>query len=196
MIDLITMSEMARQANVPETSARRYVEQFNEFFIIQKAGARKLFASSGVPLLRSIAEAFKRGKDRDDIAQLLHKAEATTIDAAPQYSMPDMATSTIAPSPLAESLAQSLAVLPKLLEQKNDIDNLQTHLTQIRQALHEEQTLRKTLEKELHALRERVIQLEAHMETLLPEEQKHITTAQPQTIDDRHQVFEKFSLEL
>ncbi len=195
MTDLITLSQMARQAGIPETSTRRYVEQFQDYFLVRKAGARKLFLTSDIAKLQFISNAFKHGKNRDEIMHKLHEDAMSTTIEAEAHHVSGSASSAAAPTALAESLTQSLAVLPKLLEQKNEIDDLRKNLTLVREALQHEKNRRIELEETIASLYDRVSALESQNEEQTPAED--VTDITPtQNSDDRQFNVERFFLEL
>lgn len=65
------LTTLARQAAVPEASARRYAEAFAAFFRSRKVGKVKLYPPESVALLQAISDAYGQGQRTPEVKELL-----------------------------------------------------------------------------------------------------------------------------
>ena len=65
------LTTLARQAEVPEASARRYAETFSPYFRSRKVGKARLYDPACTPLLRVISETYAQGSRTPEVEEVL-----------------------------------------------------------------------------------------------------------------------------
>lgn len=65
------LTTLARQAEVPEASARRYAETFSPYFRSRKVGKVRLYDPACMPLLRVISETYAQGSRTPEVEEVL-----------------------------------------------------------------------------------------------------------------------------
>ncbi len=74
-----TLSGLAREAGLADSTARRYVEQFAELFPCKREGRRKLYAADGAETLKLIAELYSQGLTAPEVGSRLLDPEESTL---------------------------------------------------------------------------------------------------------------------
>lgn len=77
------LATLAREADVPEASARRYAETFSAFFRSRRAGKAMLYDPDAVDVLRAISDAFGEGRRRPEVQELLAARFGQTHEVKP-----------------------------------------------------------------------------------------------------------------
>ena len=78
--DLLTLSEIADQLDLPESTARYYKKKFKEFIPAVGEGRQMRYKPEAVEVLRMIAEGMNRNLNATEIAERLSTEFATNID--------------------------------------------------------------------------------------------------------------------
>jgi uncharacterized phage infection (PIP) family protein YhgE len=67
----LTVSDIAKETNVPDSTCRRYISKFNEFFVSKGGGRGKKYDSSSVKVIMRIQSLYADGYETDDIDRIL-----------------------------------------------------------------------------------------------------------------------------
>lgn len=139
--ELITAAEMARRTRIPGSTARRYLEQYGEFFNPRREGRRILYPADRAELLETIAGYYSRGLTREQIFEELrnHHQETRDIEITPQEPAREVA-----------GLENLTGALRLIADQKTAIEDLQQD--------------NRARAQEIRALNERIKRLEAKTE--------------------------------
>ena len=122
------LATLAREANVPEASARRYAETFSTFFRSRRVGKAMLYDPEAVDVLRAVSNAFGEGRRRPEVQDLLasrfgqlHEVEpvrdevvATRQEPATPQVLADLA-------PAVQAFTVAVDRLASALERQNEI---------------------------------------------------------------------------
>ena len=94
------LATLAREADVPEASARRYAETFSTFFRSRRVGKAMLYDPEAVDVLRAVSNAFGDGRRRPEVQELLaarfgqlHEVEPVRDDVVATRQEPTAPTS-------------------------------------------------------------------------------------------------------
>jgi len=141
------LSELARQAGLPDTTARRYMGQFKEYFPSKREGRTRLFPEEGAETLKEIAKLYSQGLTAPQVEERLRGQFEQTIET-------EETSLTVADRERElqsrERLAQALETLANQKEKLLELDRTD-------QALAEKN---RELERELSELRDRLDRLE------------------------------------
>ncbi len=81
MSDLLTMAEIARQLNLPESTVRYYRDRFPEFVPAVGDGRGRRYRPEALDVLQTIADAMREGTPAEDVAAALARQyPITSID--------------------------------------------------------------------------------------------------------------------
>lgn len=80
---LYTIREIARQLALPESTVRYYRDAFVAFVPAVGVGRRRRYPSSAVAILRSVAQGFAAGKNREEIAAELRSGPGPHVEHRP-----------------------------------------------------------------------------------------------------------------
>ena len=78
---MVKLSQIAKQANLADSTARRYVSTFPEWLPSRTEGRARVFDPEAVQILREIAKAYAAGMTTEQIRQHLAREHAPTINA-------------------------------------------------------------------------------------------------------------------
>jgi len=133
--EFITLAELARRANSAESTARRYIKNFPEYFPTRQEGQRILYASEGASVLLEIARYYSKGYTTGQVREKLTGA------FKPFYDVED--TSLVDRTQEKESRERLTSILERLADYKDDTER-------IRKELEKERETRERNEAELY----------------------------------------------
>lgn len=144
---MLKISELARKSGLADSTARRYVEQFKEYFPSKQEGRTRLYSDDGVDTLKEIARLFSQGLNVDQVRSQLMQEHSQTIEAEETAL-----TLTLRERELQsrEALAQALQSLADQKEKLLELDRTDKALAEKNQKL----------EQEISGLRDRLDKLE------------------------------------
>lgn len=67
----LAVSDIAKETNVPDSTCRRYISKFREFFVSKGGGRGKKYDSSSVKIIMRIQNLYADGYETDDIDHIL-----------------------------------------------------------------------------------------------------------------------------
>ncbi len=146
MVETLTIAQVAKEAGLPETTARRYANNFQSFFHAQTYGRAKKYPPEAVELVREIAAMYDSGKETAEIEAVLQATRTQVIDVEDAHE-----TQLMAPRD-ANALAAVLNV------QSGILSALQRQLEAVQS---KQESEFETVLEELRALREEVAELKA-----------------------------------
>lgn len=122
------LATLAREADVPEASARRYAETFSAFFRSRRAGKAMLYDPEAVDVLRAVSNAFGEGRRRPEVQELLaarfgqlHEVEPVRDDVVATRQEPATPTSSADLAPTIQAFTVAVDRLASALERQNEI---------------------------------------------------------------------------
>lgn len=152
---MLKISELARRANLADSTVRRYLEQFSEFFPSKQDGRTRLYSEDGADTLKEIAKLFSQGLNMDQVRARLMQEHSQTIEAE----------ETALTLTLREREVQSREALTLALQNLADQKEKLLELDQADKALAEKN---QELEQEILTLKERLDKLEEQQEQKPP----------------------------
>jgi len=122
------LATLAREADVPEASARRYAETFSAFFRSRRAGKAMLYDPEAVDVLRAVSKAFGEGRRRPEVQELLaarfgqlHEVEPVRDEVVATRQEPATPTSPADLAPTIQAFTVAVDRLASALERQNEI---------------------------------------------------------------------------
>ena len=133
--EFLTISELARRSGLAESTTRRYIKTFKEFFNTRKEGQRVLYGADGLDILKRVAELYSKGLTTYQVKERLTGAY-TAYHEVEDNSIVDTTRET-------ESRERLTSILERLADYKDDTER-------IRRELEKERETREKHEAELH----------------------------------------------
>ncbi|RCO04253.1 MerR family transcriptional regulator [Bacilli bacterium] len=138
MKKLMTMAEVAKELNIPESTARYYRDHFIDYIPSVGEGRKKRYRLETVEVLRFIAEGFKRKltaiEIEDSLSQMFPKnidmKETTAITTAVVQQQSENDNKHYALQ-LQNALEQMNATMKIIADQKEEITELRKHVADI-----------------------------------------------------------------
>jgi hypothetical protein len=122
------LATLAREADVPEASARRYAETFSAFFRSRRIGKAMLYDPEAVDVLRAVSNAFGEGRRRPEVQELLaarfgqlHEVEPVRDEVVATRQEPTAPTSSADLAPAVQAFTVAVDRLASALERQNEI---------------------------------------------------------------------------
>lgn len=153
---LLTMSQIAKQLNLAESTARFYRDRFENFIPSVGEGRKKRYKPETIEVLRFIAEGFNRNLTATDIEDSLSRmvarniefeeVTATTTAAAQQQSKNEPNHYALQ---LQIAIEQMSAAMQIIADQKTEIAELRKHVAIIENRQQEQQNYLESV-KEMH----------------------------------------------
>ncbi|MBZ5753754.1 DUF3967 domain-containing protein [Metabacillus rhizolycopersici] len=138
MKKLMTIAEVAKELNIPESTARYYRDSFTDYIPSVGEGRKKRYRSETVEVLRFIAEGFKRKLTAIEIdnglSQMfprnfdIEQSTATTAAVVQQQSENDVNQYALQ---LQNALEQMGATMQVIADQKEEIAELRKHVSYV-----------------------------------------------------------------
>ena len=123
------LSDIARQAGLADSTARRYVSTFPEWLPSRTEGRARIYDPEAVQILRQVAKLYAQGMTSEEVRQHLAREHSPTIDAvnAVDVVRPEMA-----------NIEQALLVIAnqrhELERLRDDVQELRARLDKLDQA--------------------------------------------------------------
>ena len=115
------LTTLARQAEVPEASARRYAETFSPYFRFRKVGKVRLYDPACVPLLRVISETYAKGSRTPEVEEAL----SSRFGQVHEVVTPRQETATSPPpadlAPILQAFTATVERLATAVERQNEL---------------------------------------------------------------------------
>ena len=115
------LTTLARQAEVPEASARRYAETFSPYFRSRKVGKARLYDPACTPLLRVISETYAQGSRTPEVEEVL----SARFGQVHEVVTPRQETATSPPSadlaPILQAFTATVERLTTAVERQNEL---------------------------------------------------------------------------
>lgn len=115
------LTTLARQAEVPEASARRYAETFSPYFRSRKVGKVRVYDPACIPLLRVISETYAQGSRTPEVEEVLssrfgqvHEVVTPRQEAATKPPSADLA-------PILQAFTATVERLATAVERQNEL---------------------------------------------------------------------------
>ena len=143
------ITELAKEAGLPDTTTRRYIGQFKEYFPSKREGRTRLFPEEGAETLKEIAKLYSQGLTAPQVEERLRGKYEQTIEIETEETSLTVADRE-RELQSRERLAQALETLANQKEKLLELDRAD-------QALAEKN---RELERELSELRDRLDRLE------------------------------------
>ena len=147
-MEYLTLKELARKNEIAETTTRRYISQFSEFFRPETEGQRTLYPGEDGETLQRISDLYRQGLTSSQIKNKLAGEFSLNIEPAEESYLP--ATDKERDIQARERLAQALEYLA---DQKAAIEQIEERS----QALEQKDQDR---ERQLQELQDRLDKLE------------------------------------
>ncbi|MED1948965.1 MULTISPECIES: MerR family transcriptional regulator [Brevibacillus] len=166
---LLTIAEIAKQLDIPESTVRFYRDRFEMFVPSVGEGRKKRYLPEAAEVLRFIADSFKRNETATEIEEALSRAFPRTIEFRDETAVTTAAAqqqSVFIPSEQLNMLIAHLATsMQTMADQKQEIAELRKQIASIQneqeqqlqrsQKLDEAMTSILSVRKEIAAIRER-----------------------------------------
>ena len=144
------VSQLAKAAGLPDSTARRYVENFKEFFDSRQQGRKKLYNEEGAETLKEIAYLYEQGLTTEQTREELARHYSQNIEAETR----EVATRKNSQGEELQGLAEAVKYMAEQQARTNEL--LERFIAEREQAR----------EEELAELKERLAKLEGHREEL------------------------------
>lgn len=115
------LTTLARQAEVPEASARRYAETFSPYFRSRKVGKVRFYDPACMPLLRVISETYAQGSRTPEVEEVL----SSRFGQVHEVVTPRQETTTSLPpadlAPILQAFTATVERLVTAVERQNEL---------------------------------------------------------------------------
>lgn len=170
MQEYLTLAEIARQLNLPESTARYYKNKFSAYIPSYGSGRKKRYSAEAVEVLRLIAEMFNRNATATEIEDALIREFAVNIDIINQ---PQRNATTTQQLPEMAAVVQLLELSVQAVKDVAQV------------------------KEELSAVKEQLAKQQEYQEQCLDERDRLLTETMRKMLDDRqqksfwHRIFKK-----
>lgn len=165
--EYFTLAEIARQLNLPESTARYYKNKFSTYIQSYGNGRKKRYGEEAIEALRLIAEMYNRNANATEIEDALSREFAVNIDIVNQS---DRNTTT------TQQLREMTALLELSVQAIKDVAQVKEELLEVKEQLAKQQE---------------------YQEQCLDERDRRLTEIMRKMLDDRqqksfwHRIFKK-----
>ncbi|MFN7137963.1 MAG: MerR family transcriptional regulator [Limisphaerales bacterium] len=140
---LLTIAEIAKQLDIPESTARFYRDRFESFVPSVGEGRKKRYLPEAADVLRLIAEGFKRNATAAEIEEALSLEFPRTVEFRDETAVTTAATQQQPDSLSSEQvnmlLAQLTASMQTMAEQREEIAELRQWISDVEEGQNERQ---------------------------------------------------------
>jgi DNA-binding transcriptional MerR regulator len=151
----LTISELAEQTNIPDTTIRRYIAKFPDFFTYKGGSRSRRYEDTAIKVLVRIKSLYDAGYETDQVDSILRKEFAVIIDDNNEVEDTDKPTPTLA-------TAEDIADIKQALQQQMEFNKLL--LERLEQ---QERYIRESLEKRDKMLMESIRSMQEERKALL-----------------------------
>jgi DNA-binding transcriptional MerR regulator len=143
---LLTLAEIAKQLDIPESTARFYRDRFPKYIPSVGEGRQKRYRPETVEVLRFIAEGFKNNVTATELEEELSRVfarnvhpqdETATTAAAPQQQ--DMQELVMLAEMYRRGMSEVAAAMQTIADQRGEIDELRRQIATLPQPKSREQ---------------------------------------------------------
>jgi DNA-binding transcriptional MerR regulator len=111
----LTITELAEQTNIPDTTIRRYIAKFPDFFTFKGGSRSRRYEDTAIKVLVRIKNLYDAGYETDQVDAFLRKEFAVIIDGDKEVEDNDKATPTLA-------TAEDIADIKQALQQQQEFN--------------------------------------------------------------------------
>ncbi|MEK4886437.1 MerR family transcriptional regulator [Bacillus sp. FSL W8-0223] len=118
MSEYLTIAELAEQAGIPNSTCRRYLANFEAFFVVKGGSRLKKYEVEAVNVLKRIKQLYDEGKDTNEIRNILANEFPLVINHDDQRETSEKVanTPTLATSEDVEEIKKALEEQKKFNE--------------------------------------------------------------------------------
>lgn len=113
----LTITELAEQTNIPDTTIRRYIAKFPDFFTFKGGSRSRRYEDTAIKVLVRIKNLYDAGYETDQVDAFLRKEFAVIIDGDKEVEDNDKATPTLATAEDIADIKQALQQQQKFNKQ-------------------------------------------------------------------------------
>ena len=120
MSKYLTIAEMAEQADIPNSTCRRYLTSFEEFFLLKGGSRLKKYEANAIEILIRIQNLYEDGMDTNEIHSILVREFPIVVNGDEQREVREKASALATNEDIAEikqALVDQKQFNKKLLEQ-------------------------------------------------------------------------------
>ena len=166
-MDLLTVADIAKALNLPESTVRYYRDRFSAFVPVVGEGRSRRYPPEALDVLRYAAELLRSGMPADTVEQNLARRFPINAAAEPQQQQDAATQSPPLISPQEQARAMLVAVMqtemaPYLAALQAEVAALRQQVAELTETLHEQQAHR--LDAPAPALLEPVAEVETPTE--------------------------------
>lgn len=119
MKEWLSVAELAKESEIPESTARRYLDRHERFFRCEQRARGRRYHRDSVVVLARIQSLYAQGLEASDVDSTLSMEFAISIDNHPSTTPPP---SLAAPIATRDDLVQAFAAIHREMEQmKNEL---------------------------------------------------------------------------
>ena len=126
-MELYTIAEMSKLANIPESTARYYRDRHPEYFHYTGRGRKKRYLPETLEALRFICEQANNSKNAEDIERALQEQFTKQIDTT------DITAVTTAGEQQIRLMNTLTDTLSSIADQKKEIQSLRDDIKELRE---------------------------------------------------------------
>ena len=115
------LTTLARQAEVPEASARRYAETFSLYFRSRKVGKARLYDPACVPLLRVISETYGQGSRTPEVEAVVAARFGQVHEVVTTHQDTAISTPPAELAPILQAFTATVERLATAVERQNEL---------------------------------------------------------------------------
>ncbi len=118
MREYLTIAEIAKQADIPNSTCRRYLSTFNEFFVAKGGNRLKKYEQGAVEILIRIKNLYEEGLESNQIHNVLINEFSLVVDGDEQRETSEM------PTVPALATNEDILELKELFKQQQEFNKL------------------------------------------------------------------------
>lgn len=119
MSNYLTIAEIAELADIPNSSCRRYLSDFNAFFMVKGGSRVKKYEAAAVDILKRIKQLYDDGMGTVEIHSVLANEFPLVIDSDKQEKKEEAATNVP-----GIATSEDIAEIKKALEQQKQFNEM------------------------------------------------------------------------
>jgi hypothetical protein len=144
-MELMALSDIAKQTGIPAPTARRYAALFKDFLSGRRIGRMTRYPNEALAVFERVSELYTDGRITSEIEDILRREFPRTIEVGPAaepialpavvHDLPGNLAEVLSDAlstALSDSIAHFSAALDKLAEQKTSLDTHQGDITKLK----------------------------------------------------------------